>query len=148
MRRKAGLGMTAALLLVLLAGCGGSDASPSPSVEPSASEAAATQPAATASHPAASQPAASTPASSSKTKKAACASVAVRMAPTPSGKLVVRLAKGTKVRIVESVTGDSYTAGTCGTSGDGWVKIDRVNNKSIKKAYGVDFGYVAAGFLK
>jgi hypothetical protein len=148
MRRMAGLGATAALLLVLVAACGGSDATPSPSAKPSASQPAATKPAPTASKPAASVPVESTPASTSTTMKAICASVGVRMAPTPDGKLVVRLAKGTKVRVVETVTGDSYSAGSCGTSGDAWVKIDRVNNKSIKTAYGVDFGYVAAGFLK
>ncbi len=149
MRRTAGLATTTAMLLVLLAGCGGSDASPSPSVEASASEPAATEPAPTQSQPAASDPVATDPpAAGPVTMKAACASVRARTAPAPSGKLVVVLAKGTKVRVVEMVTGDSYTAGSCGTSGDAWAKIDRVNGKAVKKAYGVDFAYVAAGFLK
>jgi hypothetical protein len=79
---------------------------------------------------------------------ALCAGVGVRREPAPNAKLVVRLAKGTSVRVVETVTGDPYEAGSCGQSGDDWVKIDRINGKSVKTLYGVSFGYAAGGFFK
>ena len=82
------------------------------------------------------------------TMKALCAGVGVRKEPAPDGKLVVRVAKGTSVRVVETVIGDPYEAGGCGQSGDEWLKIDRVNGKSIKTLYGVTFGYAAGGFFK
>jgi hypothetical protein len=135
------------MLLVLLAGCGGSEASASPSAAASASAAASTAPVKTASAAPTASPAASATAGASTTFRSACTGVAIRRSPASDGKLVVRMAKGTKVRVVETVTGDPYAATSCGTSGDTWAKVDRVNGKSIKKLYGVSFGYIASGFL-
>jgi hypothetical protein len=79
---------------------------------------------------------------------ALCAGVGVRKDPAADGDLVVRIAKGAKVRVVETVTGDPYEAGSCGQSGDDWLKIDRINGKSVKTLYGVTYGYAAGGFFK
>ncbi len=62
--------------------------------------------------------------------------------------MIVRAKAGTKVRVVETVPGDAYEAGSCGTAGDTWLKVDRVGGKSIKTVYGVPFGFVAAGFFE
>jgi hypothetical protein len=50
--------------------------------------------------------------------------------------------------VVATVTGTAYTAGSCGTSGDTWLKIDAVAGKTAKSAYGVDFVYAAEGFFQ
>ncbi len=79
---------------------------------------------------------------------AMCAGVGVRKGPTKGDDLLVRVNKGTKVRVVETVTGDPYEAGSCGTSGDEWLKIDRIGGKSVKALYGVPYGYAAGGFFE
>lgn len=148
MRHRMAVGSVAAALIVLVvAGCGGSAASPS------ASTAAATDAPAPTEEPVATEAASVAPTEAPTTAGAVkmtarCASVAVRKDPAPDGKLFVRLAKGASVRVVETVTGDPYTAGACGTSGDTWAKIDRVNGKSVKTLYGVAYAYAADGFLK
>jgi len=149
MRRLVTTGITASLLLVLLAGCGSSSASPSGSASASAAGTPAvteapivpTSPAPTASGSVSSAP-------PNAVQVAACAGVGVRKGPASTEALVVRLPAGTKVRVVETVAGQAYTAGTCGTSGDQWLKIDRINGKSVKATYGVPFGYVAAGYFQ
>jgi len=149
MRRLITTGITASLLLVLLTGCGSSSASPSASssVAPGATAAVTEAPIVpTSPAPTASESVNSAPPSA--VRVAACPGVGVRKGPGSTEALVVRLAAGAKVRVVESVTGQAYTAGTCGTSGDQWLKIDRINGKSIKTKYGVPFGYVAAGFFQ
>jgi hypothetical protein len=140
-------GVTAVMFLVVLAGCGGSEASPSaaPSEEASstptvttapASEAPSVEPEVTDSPPAVVR------------LVAQCAGVGIRKGPGPEDELLVRVAKGAKVRVVETVTGEPYEAGTCGQSGDDWIKIDRINGKSVKSLYDVPFGYAAGGFFK
>ena len=150
MRRMAVGSVAAALLVMVLAGCGGSSASPSASA--AASAAAGESPAVTEA-PVGSGAAATTPQPASSTAGttsmvALCAGVGVRKGPTTGDKVLVRLAKGVKVRVVESVTGDPYTAGACGAAGDDWVKIDRINGKSVKTLYGVSYGYAAGGFFQ
>jgi hypothetical protein len=145
MRRLAVGSVAAAMVLVVLAGCGGSTASPSAgaSVAPATphiteapvSEAPSMAPDASA-------------AADTVAMTTACAAVGIRKGPTTTDKLLVRLAKGTAVRVVETVTGDPYVAGSCGLSGDDWIKIDRINDKSVKSLYGVTYGYAAGGFFK
>jgi uncharacterized protein YgiM (DUF1202 family) len=138
-------GVTAAMLLVLLAACGGSEASPSASAE------AATEVPIESSVPEVEEPSAEPEASvAPETVRmvAACAGVGVRKGPTKADDVLVRVNKGTKVRVVETVTGDPYEAGSCGTSGDDWIKIDRIGGKSVKALYGVPFGYAAGGFFE
>ena len=79
---------------------------------------------------------------------AKCAGVALRKEASTDGEVIVRAKAGTKVRVVETVTGDAYEAGSCGTAGDTWLKVDRVGGKSIQTVYGVPFGFVAAGFFE
>jgi hypothetical protein len=147
MRRGIGSGVAAALLvLVIVAGCGGSEASPSPSPSEAASPAATTAPAASEAPPT-SEPEASATAGAVR-MLAACAGVAVRTGPTMTDEVLVRVAKLTKVRVVETVTGDPYEVEGCGTSGADWIKIDRINGTSVKKLYDVPFAYAAAGFFE
>jgi hypothetical protein len=139
-------GVAAAMILVVLAGCGGSEASPS-----AAASGAATTPTVTTA-PASEAPPVEPEATDSPATvvrlTALCAGVGIRKGPTPDEELVVRVSKGAKVRVVETVTGDPYEAGSCGKSGDDWIKIDRVNGKSMKSLYGVPFGYAAGGFFE
>jgi hypothetical protein len=145
MRRMAAGGVTAAMLLVLLGACGGSEASPAPSAE------AATEAPIDSSGPDIEEPSAApeeTAAPETVRMAATCAGVGIRKGPTKGDGLLVRVNKGTKVRVVETVTGDPYEAGSCGTSGDDWLKIDRIGGKSVKALYGVPFGYAAGGFFE
>ena len=145
MRRMGVGGVTAAMLLVLLAACGGSEASPSPSAE------TATEVPLESSEPDVEEPSAAldeTAAPETVRMAATCAGVGIRKGPTKGDGLLVRVNKGTKVRVVETVTGDPYEAGACGTSGDDWLKIDRIGSKSVKALYGVPYGYAAGGFFE
>ena len=87
-------------------------------------------------------------AAANTTAAALCGGVALRKDPKTDGEVLVRAKAGTKVRVVEVVKGDAYEAGSCGVSGDSWLKVDRIGGKSIKVQYGVPFGYVAAGFFQ
>ena len=144
-RHRVAAAVTAAFLLVVLAGCGGSAATPSPQ----ASEAASLAPVPTdgpSAVPSDAVPSAS--AAPHTTASALCAGVAIRKQAKTNGDVIVRVKAGAKVRVVEVVIGDAYTAGSCGMSGDSWLKVDRIGGKSIKTLYGVPFGYVAAGFFR
>jgi hypothetical protein len=136
-------GLAATLALAVLAGCGGAEASPSASaVVPAGSPAATPAPAPTEAPTVAPEP---TPAAAVR-MLAICAGVAVRTGPTMTDEVLVRAVKLTKVRVAGTVTGDPYEAGACGTSGADWIKIDRINGSSVKKLYGVQYAYSAAGF--
>ena len=146
MRRMVVGGVTAAMLLVLVAACGGSEATPSPSADastpvetPAVTTAPVTQAPAEESAP---------PAAETVRMTALCAGVAIRKGPSTEDDVLVRVVKGTKVRVVETFAGASYRAGACGTSGSDWLKIDRVAGKSVAKAYGVPYVYAAAGFFE
>lgn len=144
MRRMA-VGMAAALIVLVAAGCGGSAASPSASA--AASEAPATEePFATEAPPV--EPSEAPVTAGTVRMTALCAGVGIRKDPASDGTLIVRVSKGATVRVVETVTGDPYEAGSCGESGDDWLKIDRVNGKSIETVYGVPYAYAAGGFFK
>jgi hypothetical protein len=144
MRRGLAGGSAAALVLVLVAACGGGAASPSgpASAQPSAGPTTA---------PATEAPSTSPEPSSAAAPLrllAACEGVAIRIDPSTSADLIVRVPKLTKVRVVATVDGEAYTTGACGTSGSQWVKVDRVNGTSMRKLYDVPFGYAAAGFFE
>jgi uncharacterized protein YgiM (DUF1202 family) len=145
MRRLTLAGMSAALVLVIVAGCGGGSATPSPS------EAAETEAPIVTTAPAESSAApveeTVAPSATGTVMYAVCGNVAVRKGPAADEGLVVRIAKGTKVRVVQTVTGTSYGATKCGESGDQWLKITRIAGKSVQKQYDVDAVYAAAGFF-
>ena len=136
-------GLAATLALVVLAGCGGPETSPSAAAaSPADSPAATTAPVATVAPTVAPEP---TPVAR-VTMLAICAGVAVRTGPTMTDEVLVRAVKLTKVRVDGTVTGDPYEASACGTSGADWIKIARINGSSVKKLYGVKYAYSAAGF--
>lgn len=145
MRRMVVGGVTAAMLLVLLGACGGSEPSPSAEAE-AATEAPIDSPVPQIEEPPAEPEATAAP--ETVRMAAMCAGVGVREGPSKDDKVLVRVNKGTKVRVVETVTGDAYEAGACGTSGDEWLKIDRIGGKSIEALYGVPYGYAAGGFFE
>jgi len=150
LRRLLTITASTAVVVTLLAGCGSSSsptASPAPSssVGPDASGAAPSD-AAPTDVPSV-EPATTAP-DAAATMVATCGGVGVRRTPSSSGSLIVRLPAGAKVRIVQTVTGSAYTAGSCGQNGDTWYKIDQVNDKSMKARYGTPFGYVAGGFFQ
>jgi hypothetical protein len=138
--------VTAAMLLALLAACGGSEATPSPSPEGSVAAPTEAPEAAPASESPAEEPA--EPADATVRMNALCGGVAVRSGPTTGDDVLVRVSEGTRVRVVETVEGDAYEAGSCGSSGSDWLKIDRVAGKAASTAYGVPYVYAAAGFFE
>lgn len=146
LNRMAVGGVAAAMLLVVLAGCGSSEASPSAA----ATDAPATPTVTTA--PASGVPSAAPEVTESPAALvrliAKCGGVGIRKGPAPGDELLVRVSKGARVRVVETVTGDPYEAGSCGASGDDWLKIDRINGKSVQSLYDVEFGYAAGGFFE
>jgi hypothetical protein len=132
------------LLALLVAACGGGAASPSPSTAPVPTPAATEAP---ASEPPSAEPEPSGPAEVVR-MLARCEGVAIRAEPSTTAEIVTRVAKLTKVRVAETLEGEAYTADTCGTSGNEWIKVDRINGTSVRKLYGVPFGYAAAGFFE
>ena len=127
---------------IVIAGCGSGSSTPSPEASPS--DAPIVTPTETVTEAPIVEP---TPAEVTTTT-AACNAVGIRKLPSSSGALIVRVGAGTEVRVVETVVGDAYKAGNCGTAGDTWLKIDQVDGKDVKALYGVTFAYAAAGFFK
>jgi glucose/arabinose dehydrogenase len=137
------------VLAIALAACGGSSASPSAS---SASTQSPSEVASSSAPPVASvepsiAPAESAPAITD-TATSICGAVVLRKQPSSASGKVKVIATGTAVHVVETVAGTAYTAGSCGTSGSDWLKIDQVGGKSVKTAYGVQYVYAAAGFFQ
>ena len=145
-RHRVVTAVATALLVVSVAACGGSSASPSIGASVAPSEAPVPTGAPSAAAPS-DVPASPTPAPRT-TATALCPGVAMRKQPKADADVLVRAKAGQKVRIVEVVMGDAYTAGSCGMSGNSWLKVDRIGGKSVKTLYGVPFGYVAAGFFQ
>ena len=137
--------IVASFAAVVIAGCGSGSPTASPS-ESASTPAAATAAATPA--PTAEQPSAGVTPAEPTTMSAVCNAVGLRKLPSAKGALIVRIGAGTLVRIVEVVPGDAYKAGTCGSDGDTWLKIDQVGGKGVKTLYGVAFAYAAAGFFK
>jgi hypothetical protein len=146
MRRLTLAGISAALVLVIAAGCGGGSATPSPSqVAETDAPIATDEPVVESQAPEATD--APTAAPTGTIYHAVCGQVALREGPAVDDGLVVRVTKGTKVRVVEIVSGDAYEGGSCGESGDQWLKISKVAGKSVQTQYDVDAVYAAAGFF-
>lgn len=139
--------LIAGFAAAVIAGCGSGSASPSvePSASGSATEAPAVQPSVAVEQPTAATSGA--PEATGTTMSSECAAIAIRKAPKASGALLARLAQGTDVHVVATVNGQAYKAGSCGTSGKKWLKIDQIDGKSVKALYGVSFAYGAAGFF-
>ena len=131
---------------IVIAGCGSGSATTSPVASPAAlpSGAPIATPAETVTEAPIVEPTLAEP----TTTTAACNAVGVRKLPSSSGALIVRVAAGTEVRVVETVVGDAYKVGNCGTAGEAWLKIDQVGGKGVQDLYGVTFAYAAAGFFK
>ena len=147
--RVAVAAVAASLLLGSVAACGGSAApSPTPAPPEAPPEAPVPSQSVATEAPSEAPPEESPSAPARMTAVAKCGGVALRKEPAKDGEVIVRAKSGTKVRVVETVTGDAYQGGTCGTSGDTWLKVDRIGGKSIKAQYGVPYGYVAAGFFE
>jgi hypothetical protein len=137
--------LAVSIIVVSVAACGGNSPTESPSAAP---ESPATS-AAPATSPSATPEASPAPtAFAATTKHAACTSVAIRAAPSLTGKVLAKVSLGVKVRVVDVITGDSYTTGICGSSGDTWLKITKVQGKKTQKLYGVPFAYAAAGLFE
>lgn len=138
--------LVASFAAVIIGGCG----SGSPSASPVDSTSASTPAAATAAPTVAPtvEPSVEVTPIQPTTMSAACNAVGLRKLPSSKGALIVRIGAGTMVRVAEVVPGDAYKAGTCGSDGDTWLKIDQVGGKSVKALYGVAFAYTAAGFFK
>ncbi len=138
------------IVAVALAGCGGSSASPSPSDSGTAS--AVPSDSTSSAAPGASEAASTEPTASdgtvASTSTAICDGISLRKQPSSSAARVGGVNSGAAVHVVATVSGTAYTAGSCGTSGDTWLKIDKVAGKSVKSAYGVSFVYAAAGFFQ
>lgn len=134
--------LATAFAAAVIAGCGSGSPTASPAVSPAVTPPAAPTAASTEAPP--SEPGVIAP----TTMSAACTAVGVRKLPSSTGTLIVRLAAGTRVRVVEVVPGDPYEAGRCGTGGDTWLKIDQVGGKDVETVYGVAVAYAAAGFFE
>jgi hypothetical protein len=131
--------LVVSLLALGVVGCGGS----SPTEVPPTPTAAASVPVESAapSEAPSVEPAATTLA-------ATCDSIGIRKTPSTTGELVTRISRGATIHVVQMVTGDSYTVGGCGTSGDTWYELDQINDKSVQSLYGVEVLYSAAGVYK
>ncbi len=141
--------LVAGFAAAVIAGCGSGSATPSPA-SPSASAQSTDVPIAVAPGSTEAPTAAASVAApaTGTTMTTQCAATAVRGTPKAKGSLLVRVATGTQVHVVGTVKGDKYTAGTCGTSGTRWLKIDQIDGKAVQTTYGVPYGYSAAGFFK
>jgi len=134
--------LAAGLVLVVAAGCGSSAASPS---------AEASAPPTTAPIVAPTEEPVEAPSdvpSAGTIMTSACAAVGLRKAPKSGAAVLGRLAADTPVNVVDTVKGASYKAGSCGTGGKEWLKIDFVDGVAVSDTYGVDFAYAASGFFK
>ena len=131
---------------IVIAACGSGSSTASPGASPS--DAPIVTPTETPTETVSEAPIVEPTPAEVTTTTAACKAVGIRKLPSSSGALIVRVAAGTEVRVVETVVGDAYKAGNCGTAGDTWLKIDQVGGKGVKALYGVTFAYAAAGFFK
>lgn len=139
------------ILALTLAACGGSSSTPPPSASdqgslaPSGDAGSSVGPLDTLQPTEA--PSIAEPAAGS-TATAICDSVILRKAASSSSTRLKTINSGMAVHVVATVSGTSYTAGSCGVSGNTWLQIDTVGGKSAQSAYGVPYVYAAAGFFQ
>jgi len=131
---------------IVIAACGSGSSTASPGASPS--DAPIVTPTETPTETVSEAPIVEPTPAEPATTTAACNAVGIRKLPSSSGALIVRVAAGTEVRVVETVVGDAYKVGNCGTAGEAWLKIDQVGGKGVQDLYGVTFAYAAAGFFK
>ena len=134
----------AGLAAVIVASCGSGSATPTPVASPSMETPSAAPSAAPSADASALAPTAGT----GQTMLALCSGVGVRKLPSSTAAVLVRVNIGATVHVVGTVSGDAYTAGSCGTGGSAWLKIDELNGKPVKALYGVTYAYAAAGFFQ
>ena len=82
-------------------------------------------------------------------KETACDGVNVRTRASTDGTKKATLSSGTKVTVIGTVSGGSWST-TCsgiGVSGSSWYKINQVNGKSTSSLYGVAAVYAAKGLF-
>ena len=82
-------------------------------------------------------------------KETACDGVNVRTRASTDGTKKATLSAGTKVTVIGTVSGGSWST-TCsgnGVSGSSWYKINQVNGKSTSSLYGVAAVYAAKGLF-
>ena len=80
----------------------------------------------------------------SNTYAAACSDVSLRTGAKTSATRKALIAAGTKIRVVATVEGGSYSTTCVGAvSGSKWFRIDAVNGTSVSSRYGVDYVYAA-----
>ena len=130
--------LVASFAVVVIAGCGSGSPTASPSTSaaaPASAGAATTAPADTPTE----APSVAANTAEPIAMTAACNAVGLRKLPSSKGALIVRVGAGTSVRVVETVSGDAYKGGTCGTDGDTWLKIDQVAGKGTKALYGASY---------
>jgi hypothetical protein len=125
------------LIALSVVACGGSTATPSPSA--AASVAPTLTPTLTPTEQ---------PTTAPTTMTAICNAIGVRKTPSTTGGLVARVNNGATVHAVNTVTGDAYTVGACGTGGTTWLEIDEINGKTVQSMYGVPSVYSAAGLFR
>ena len=128
------------ILALGLMGCGGSSPTDAPVTTPPSAEPTLT--------PTLAPSEGSSTSDVAGTQTAVCDAIGVRKSPSTDGILVARVYKGATVHVVGVVTGDPYTVGACGSSGDTWLKIDEINGKTIDSLYGIELGYTAAGLYQ
>jgi len=82
-------------------------------------------------------------------KKTACDGVNLRTRASTDGTTKATLPAGTKVTVIGTVSGGSWSAncGGTGVSGSSWYKINQVNGKSTSSLYGVAAVYGAKGLF-
>lgn len=127
------------LIAFIVAGCGGSTPTQAP-VATTPAAAPTLTPTLTPTEPPSTVPASA--------RTATCNAVGVRKSPSVAGTLLTRLNMGAVVNTVDTIAGDTYTVGACGTSGSSWFEIDEINGKTVQSLYGVPFAYTAAGMYR
>ena len=82
-------------------------------------------------------------------KKAACDGVNLRSTASTSGTKKASISAGTKVTVIGTVSGGSWSTTCAGNavSGTSWYKINQVNGKSVSSLYGVSAVYGAKGLF-
>src|SRR3954452_1229763 len=84
------------------------------------------------------------------TTRAALCSAKLRTTAIGSSQVKNIVAKGALVTVVASVAGRSYSTTCAGkfVSGKTWLRVTRVNGKSVKTLFGVSYLYAASGLFK
>ena len=89
------------------------------------------------------------PKPTTKTMVEACSGVNVRTGTSTSSTVERQLASTTKVTVVATVSGSSWSASCAGAkSGSTWYRISAIDGRSVQSLYGRSYLYAASGVLK